>query len=153
LISRSRKEEIEEIEDKFEEIIESLDAEQSYKLIRLITADIPLLTGYELEKLEKDFLIAEKSGNTNLISNELKNKLKNSLSIKVKNSVKTGENLSQSDPIHWIHRLIYSLLLTNWKHLLLDQAELIFDAVHHCEIPLDSLRNVINKNIEDVLSN
>lgn len=143
-----RLDEIEEIEDDLIDVVENLDDNKSVKLMRSVIVDISLLSPFDLEDNEKTYLLAENKGDLTTISDEQLEQLRLSLSKKVKDSIRSGQTLSECPPIHWIHRLVYILVLDR-KTSISDQMELIFNALDFCDIPLEKVRKKIDARINE----
>ncbi len=143
LSSKDRLEQIEELEDDLIDKLESLDGAKSDELIRSLIIDICLLSQLDLEEHEKAYLLAQNStGDSKAVSDEEIERLRLSLIKKIKGSVQ----LDQSLPIHWIHRLIYTLVFDGTTSAS-DQVELIFNAIDFCDLPIEEVREVIESKI------
>ena len=149
LNSKDRLDEIEELEDYLDDILESLEDNESNKLIRTIIIDLLLSSSVNIDDGEKAYLLAEKSSCSKMKSDEKIEQLRLSLIKKLKNSIKSGKNLSQSPSIHWVHRLIY-LLVSKGSTPISDQVELIFNAIDFCNLPLEIIRDNIENQTKKV---
>ena len=143
LSSEDRLEQIEELEDDLIDKLESLEGAKSDELIRSLIIDICLLSQPDLEEDEKAYLLTQNSiGDSKTVSDEQIERLRLPLIKKIKG----GVQLDQSLPIHWIHRLSYTLVFDGTTSTS-DQIELIFNAIDFCDLPIEEVRKVIESKI------
>jgi hypothetical protein len=145
--SEDRLVEIEKLEDDLDEILESLDDDESKKFIRRIIVDLLLSSTVDLDDSEKGYLLAEELCCSKIESDEKIEQLHLSVKKKLKDSIQPGKNLAHSPPIHWIHRLIY-LLVSKEPTPISDQMELIFNAIDFCNLPLEAVRKKIEARLQ-----
>ena len=135
---------LEELEDLLDDRLLNLNDVEKAELLQNIIINVVYLSEIKFDESVEAYLLAQNKAE---VSDDVIQNLRSSLSEKIKSSVKPERDLSLGPFEHWIYRLIY-LLVSEEKHLVSDQVELIMNAIDFCNIPPDRVSEIIHKTYE-----